>query len=63
MLGGVTVNFLLGFLIFGMMIWAYGKEYVVNDKMQYGIYVDSLGTEMGLKDGDKVLSIGGVAYE
>jgi len=61
MLGGVTVNFLLGFLIFGMMIWAYGKEYVVNDKMQYGIYVDSLGTEMGLKDGDKVLSIGGIA--
>ena len=28
MLGGVTVNFLLGFLIFGMMLWGYGKEYV-----------------------------------
>src|SRR6187455_1966171 len=48
MLGGVTVNFLLGFLIFGMMLWGYGKEYLENDKLQYGIYVDSLGTELGL---------------
>src|SRR6187200_414028 len=37
MLGGVTVNFLLGFLIFGMMLWVYGKEYLVNDNwnMEY----------------------------
>lgn len=59
MLGGVTVNFLLGFLIFGMMLWGYGKEYLENDKLQYGIYVDSLGTELGLQDGDKIISIGG----
>jgi regulator of sigma E protease len=59
MLGGVTVNFILGFLIFGMMLWGYGKEYLENDKLQYGIYVDSIGTEIGLKDGDKILSIGG----
>jgi regulator of sigma E protease len=59
MLGGVTVNFLLGFLIFGMMLWVYGKEYLVNDKLEYGIYVDSLGTQLGLMDGDKIISIGG----
>ena len=59
MLGGVTVNFILGFLIFGLMLWGYGKEYLENDKLQYGIYVDSLGTEIGLKDGDKLIAIGG----
>ncbi|MEP6793682.1 MAG: RIP metalloprotease RseP [Saprospiraceae bacterium] len=59
MLGGVTVNFLLGFLIFGMMLWVYGKEYLVNDKMEYGIYADSLGTKIGLMDGDKIISVGG----
>ena len=59
MLGGVTVNFILGFLIFGMMLWGYGKEYLENDKLEYGIYVDSLGTELGLQDGDKIISIGG----
>lgn len=59
MLGGVTVNFLLGFLIFGMMLWAYGKEYLVNDKLEYGIYADSLGTDLGFREGDKIISIGG----
>jgi len=59
MLGGVTVNFLLGFLIFGMMLWVYGKEYLVNDKLEYGIYADSLGTQIGLRDGDKIISVGG----
>lgn len=59
MLGGVTVNFILGFLIFGMMLWGYGKKYVDNDKLAYGIYADSLGVAMGFVDGDKVISIGG----
>ncbi len=63
MLGGVTVNFILGFLIFGMMLWGYGKEYLQNDKLEYGVYVDSLGTEMGLLDGDKLISIGGEKVE
>ncbi|MDZ4747238.1 MAG: RIP metalloprotease RseP [Saprospiraceae bacterium] len=63
MLGGVTVNFILGFLIFGLMLWGYGKEYVQNDKLEYGIYVDSLGTELGLKDGDKIISVGGKKIE
>src|SRR6187431_2390165 len=59
MLGGVTVNFLLGFFIFGMMLWGYGKEYLRNDKLEYGIYADSLGQAMGFRDGDKIYSIGG----
>ena len=59
MLGGVTVNFLLGFLIFGMMLWVYGKEVLVNEKLEYGIYVDSLGTDLGLREGDRIVSIGG----
>ncbi|MEO6131564.1 MAG: RIP metalloprotease RseP [Saprospiraceae bacterium] len=59
MLGGVSVNFLLGFLIFGMMLWVYGKEYLVNEKLEYGIYADSLGTQIGLQDGDKIISVGG----
>ncbi len=59
MLGGVTVNFILGFFIFGMMLWGYGKVYLENSKMEYGIYVDSLGTQLGLMDGDKLISVGG----
>ncbi len=59
MLGGVTVNFILGFFIFAMMLWGYGKVYLDNSKMEYGIYVDSLGTELGLMDGDHLVAVGG----
>jgi regulator of sigma E protease len=59
MLGGVTVNFLLGFFIFGMMLWGYGKQYLRNDKLEYGMYADSLGRAMGFMDGDRIYSIGG----
>ena len=58
MLGGVTVNFILGFLIFGLMIWYYGEEYVPVESAKYGIYADSLGQQLGLKTGDKILKVG-----
>ena len=63
MLGGVTVNFILGFLIFGLMLWGYGRQYLVNDKLADGIYVDSLGAQIGLLDGDHIVSIGGEKLE
>ncbi len=58
MLGGVTVNFILGFFIYGMILWAYGEEYLPNENVEYGIYVDSLGTELGLRNGDHLLKVG-----
>ncbi len=63
MIGGVTVNFILGFLIFGLMLWGYGREYLKNDKLEYGMYADSLGREMGFLDGDRFYSIGGEPVE
>ncbi len=58
MLGGVTVNFILGFLIFGLVFWKWGVEYLPNDKVEYGIYVDSIGQDLGLMNGDIVLKAG-----
>jgi len=63
MLGGVTVNFLLGFLLYGMVLWVYGQEYLPTENVKYGIQVDTLGYNMGLRDGDHVLSIGGKPFE
>src|ERR1700738_1035622 len=42
MVGGVTVNLVLGFLIYAMMLWHWGEEYVPTNKMIYGISTDSL---------------------
>lgn len=63
MLGGVTVNFILGFFLFGMVLWFWGREYLPNDNVTYGIYADSLGMELGLRTGDKILSVGDADFE
>lgn len=63
MLGGVTVNFILGLIIFGCVLWYYGQEYMPNERIEYGIAVDSLGREIGLRDGDQVVSINGNDFE
>ena len=63
MLGGVTVNFILGFLLYGLVLWAYGQEYLPNDNLEYGIQVDTLGYEIGLRDGDHIKTIAGKPYE
>jgi regulator of sigma E protease len=62
MLGGVTVNFIVGFFIFGMVLWVWGEEYLPNENVKYGIFADSLGVEMGLRDGDKILAINGKPF-
>lgn len=63
MVGGVTVNFILGFLLWGMVLFIWGEKYLPNDNVTNGIYVDELGKEMGLQNGDKIVTIGGKPLE
>lgn len=55
--GGVTVNFLLAIIIYSMIYFAWGEEYLPTSEARYGITVDSLLNEAGLHDGDKIISI------
>jgi regulator of sigma E protease len=57
MLGGVTVNVLLAIVIYIVMLTVMGEQYLPTSGLKYGITVDSLGYEMGLRNGDKILSI------
>lgn len=63
MLGGVTVNFILGFFIYAMVLFGYGEEYFPAENVTAGIAVDSLGQEIGLRSGDKILNVGGVPFD
>ncbi|MEM9526022.1 MAG: RIP metalloprotease RseP [Bacteroidota bacterium] len=63
MLGGVTVNFLLGFFIYAMVLFAYGEQYLPAKNATAGMVVDSLGQEMGLQNGDKLLLVGDKPFE
>lgn len=58
--GRCYCQFLLGILIFSMMVLYWGESYLRIEDAKYGIVVDSMGMELGLKDGDKILNVGGV---
>ncbi|MCD6091854.1 MAG: RIP metalloprotease RseP [Bacteroidales bacterium] len=57
MLGGVIMNVVLAMLIYIVMMAALGEKYLPTSAVKYGVQVDSLGMEMGLQNGDKILSI------
>ena len=63
MLGGVTVNFILGFLIWGMVLFVWGEQFFPAENIKYGIHAGELGEEMGLKTGDKILSVGDAPFD
>ncbi len=58
MLGGVTVNILLAFIIYAAILMVWGEKKIYNNSLKYGIAVeDSLMLELGFKDGDKFLTV------
>ena len=58
MLGGVTVNVLLAFFIYAMILFVWGEQKIVNNSFKNGIYcADSLLLKFGLHNGDKILAI------
>ncbi|MFN4199514.1 MAG: RIP metalloprotease RseP [Flavobacterium sp.] len=58
-LGGVIVNFFLAWFIYAMLFVNHGDNFVDNQKIQYGIAVDSVGELLGLRTGDKILKVDG----
>jgi len=60
MVGGVTVNVLLAFAIYIGILAYWGEQYLpTSEANKYGIVADSLAQEMGLRNGDKILSVNG----
>ncbi|MBQ6083049.1 MAG: RIP metalloprotease RseP [Bacteroidales bacterium] len=64
MIGGVCMNVILAILIYIGLIASYGESYVSTAEVnKYGITVDSIGYNIGLRDGDKILSVDGKYIE
>ena len=60
MFGGVFMNVVLAFIIYIGLLSSYGKQYLPTSEVnKYGISVDSLAYEFGLRDGDKILAVDG----
>lgn len=64
MLGGVTVNFILAFIIYIGMAFAYGDTYVANADLKDGVYIENPAMiKAGFRTGDKIVSIDGKKVE
>ncbi|RYJ43770.1 RIP metalloprotease RseP [Flavobacterium beibuense] len=60
MLGGVTVNFILAFVIYIGIAFYYGENYIPNSAVKDGIWIaNPTMEEIGLKTGDKIISVDG----
>jgi len=59
MIGGVTVNFFLAWIIYSGLLYTNGDTYIPADSLKYGILVDSVGQKIGLQNGDQILAIDG----
>jgi regulator of sigma E protease len=57
MLGGVLVNFLLALLIYILVFFKWGEEYVPVDSIQWGYEFEQELLDLGLKNGDKILAL------
>jgi regulator of sigma E protease len=58
MIGGVTVNVLLAFFIYAMILFKWGETKLPMSSLENGIWiVDTVVNEVGLKNGDKILAV------
>ena len=64
MLGGVTVNFILAFIIYIGMAFAYGDTYIANEDLKDGLLIENKAMQnAGFKTGDRIISIDGEKVE
>jgi regulator of sigma E protease len=57
MTGGVVFNFISAMLIYILVLFAWGETYLPTENVKYGIVTDSVGYAIGLRNGDKILTI------
>ncbi len=57
MLGGVLVNFILALVIYSMILFTWGKEYLPVQNAKYGFDYHEVAQSIGLQNGDKIIKV------
>ena len=63
MLGGVTVNLFLGFFIYMMVLFVWGKETLPQENIPLGLEPSALIQDIGFEKGDKIIDVDGKELE
>ena len=59
MLGGIIMNVITGIVVFTLLTYKLGEEYLPAAQAHYGIVTTPLAQQMGFRDGDQVVKING----
>lgn len=59
MVGGVTVNLILGLFISAMILWYFGDHLTPVSEAKYGFSFNKEAENMGFKDGDQIIAANG----
>jgi regulator of sigma E protease len=57
MTAGVIFNFISALIIYVCVLYVWGETYLPTSAVKYGIVTDSSGYQIGLRNGDKIISI------
>ncbi len=57
MLGGVIVNFIVAFIIYSMVLFAWGEQYIKPTDMTCGLKFNTEAKAQGFQDGDRLLMV------
>ena len=63
MMGGILVNVITGIIIFILLLYVYGEDYLPASEAKYGIVAHKFAEKIGLKTGDKILKINGNSFK
>lgn len=59
MIGGVTVNAILGIFLFAMILWYWGEQKTPMRTLPHGLATNTFAEELGLKPGDRINAVNG----
>ena len=57
MVGGVVVNLILGVLIYSMILFTWGKNFIPAKNATYGIHISEVAKEVGFQEGDHIVKL------
>ena len=55
MLGGVIMNFLVAFIIYSMVLFVWGEQYVKSEDITHGLKFSQEAKALGFQDGDMII--------
>jgi len=63
MIGGVTVNAILGIFLFAMILWYWGEQKTPMQSLPHGLATTTFAEDLGLRAGDRINSVNGKSVQ